>query len=199
MRQIEGVLPRKIDKSLLWIPFFELKGKRKIWFDAYFSSFLDKKIRRAALIKKPEHTSIVIPSERDILLDPLTNDAERLIQECYAEAVELIRSERRKLRESYGIASALESIIMPGRRIIEQSKDLAEANWSKAIVEEVFGSEIHLFVEKIVWAPFSLEKERVLRGSDGIEDKAYTSLLELDKTFKGEMTRLMDTVAKKQP
>ncbi|MGB9630514.1 MAG: hypothetical protein ACPL09_00845 [Candidatus Methanodesulfokora sp.] len=197
MRQIEGVPPRRTDKGFIWIPFFELKGKRKIWFDAYFSSFLDKNIRRAVLIKKPERTSIVIISERDILLNPLTKDAEKLIQECYSEAVELIRSERRKLRESFGITRALESIVMPGRRIIEQSRDLAEANWSKAIVEEVFGPDIHFSVEKIIWAPFSLEKERVMRGSDETEDKAYTSLFELDKTFRGEMTRLMGMVTKR--
>jgi hypothetical protein len=197
-RQVEGVPPRRTDRGLIWIPFFELKGRRKIWFDAYFSSFLDKKIRRAALMKKPEGTSIVIPSESDIVLSPCTEDAEKLIHECYAEAIEVIRSERRKLRESIGITRTLESIIIPGRRILEQSRDVAEANWSKAIVEEVFGHDIHLTVERVVWVPFLLEKGKMLRGSDGTEDKAYTGLLELDKTFRDEITRLTGAIAERR-
>jgi hypothetical protein len=197
-RQIEGVPPCRTDRGLLWIPFFELRGRRKIWFDAYFSSFLDKKIRRAVLMKKPEKTSIAIPSERDIVLSPCAEDAEMLIRECYAEAVEVIRSERRKLRESVGITRTLESIMIPGRRVLEQSKDAAEANWSKAIVEEVFGSDIRLALERVVWVPFLLEKGKVLRGSDGTEDKAYTGLLELDKTFRNEVTRLIGAMVEKE-
>lgn len=194
MRQIEGVLPQRTGKGLLWTPFFELAGRRRIWLDAYFSSFLDKKIRRAVLMKKPERTSVIIPSERDIVLDPLTEDAEKLVRECYEEALEVIRAERRKFRESIGITSALESIIMPGRRVVEQSRDLAEANWSKAIVEEVFGPSISFTVERVIWVPFLLEKGRVLRGSDGTEDRAYTGLFELDGTFREEIKRLMEAI-----